>query len=497
MTASPELRLLQRLSDGFTDPADTDRYAEWRAKYRPDPVGFAEECFQWKPGEKLAPYQAEMLQDVYTYRREAGRAGRGGGKTSTAAILILHFALTNDIDTDWKIVTTAGSWAQLANYLWPEIRKWAFKLRWDLIGREPFNRQRELLEHMLKLKTGEAFAIATDRPDLIEGAHASRLLFVFDEAKAISDAIFNAAEGSLSSGECFAFCISTPGETLGRFYDIHTGKYPAWHTRHITLTEALASGQVLQSWVNDRKKEWMPSARPDLWHNQVEGQFYTTSPDSLVPAHWLDEAYKRYEAKQQNGSLVLNREVNVSFGVDVAEFGGDRFAITRLNNMDFAEQQVYQKLEIMAGTGYVVGMVGTRKDAPIAIDANGVGAGVWSRLRELKYTNALRVMVSAKTNATDRFRVNKFTNVRALLYWMLREALDPTNDPEQLLALPFLPDLAKEITTPKWERRSNGMIEIESKASMKERLGSSPDLMESLMLAIWANKARHRGWNVV
>lgn len=495
MAVSSELRLLQRLADGFTDPADTDRYAEWRAKYWPDPVAFAEDCFQWKPGERLAPYQAEMLQDVYAYRREAARAGRGGGKTSTAAILTLHFALTNDIDTDWKIVTTAGSWAQLANYLWPEIRKWAFKLRWDLIGREPFNRQRELLEHMLKLKTGEAFAIATDRPDLIEGAHASRLLFVFDEAKAIGDPIFNAAEGSLSSGDCYAFCISTPGETLGRFYDIHTGKFPAWHTRHITLAETLASGQVLQSWVDEREKEWMPDNRPDLWNNQVEGQFYTTAPDTLIPTHWLDESYKRFEAKQASGELVLNREMNVSFGVDVAEFGGDRFVITRLNNLCWDSHQIYQKLDIMAGTGHVIGMVGNRKDVPIAIDANGVGAGVWARLREQKY-NALRVMVSAKTDATDRFKVNKFINVRARLYWMLREALDPTNDPEQLVALPYIPDLAKEITTPKWSRRSNGVIEIEEKVSMKERLGASPDLLESLLLAIWANKARHRGWNV-
>jgi hypothetical protein len=56
-------------------------------------------------------------------------------------------------------------------------------LKWDVIGRGPFDGRTELQTLNLKLKTGEAFAVASDVPELIEGAHADHLLYVFDESK--------------------------------------------------------------------------------------------------------------------------------------------------------------------------------------------------------------------------------------------------------------------------------------------------------------------------
>jgi hypothetical protein len=474
---------------------DTDRYAEFREKYRANVVRFAEDCFYWSPGEKLASYQAETLEGVYEYGRYAERIGRGGGKTATAAILTHHFALTNDIDFDWKIPTTAGSWAQLDRFLWPEIRKWGGMLRWDIIGRAPYNRRREMMELTLKLNTGEAFAIATDRPELIEGAHASKLLLILDEAKAIDEPIWDAVEGSMSAGECYSLAISTPGEKLGRFFHIHRGEYKNWKTKHVTAEQAIAAGRMKQKWYDDQKEAWLVK-RPDLWANHVEAEFYTTSPDTLIPMHWLDRAFQRYEIAERDGIKELNRNVNRVFGVDVAEYGGDRFVITHLAHNIFWGQQVYEKLDIMQGTGHVVGAVGTDKETRIAVDANGVGAGVWARLKELGYKNAKRVMVSTKTDAKDRHKTNTFVSLKDYMYWLVREALDPENEPENLLALPDIPALTEELTTPKWSRRSNGEIEVEKKEKIVERLKRSPDLFESLALALLAAKQGTRGWNV-
>ena len=106
-------------------------------------------------------------------------------------MVILWFALTRD-GKDWKVVTTATSWLQLTKYTWPEVHKWARRIRWDIIGRDPFDDSRELLDLSLKLSTGQAFALASNDAAAVEGAHADHLLFVYDEAKTIPDDIWDA-----------------------------------------------------------------------------------------------------------------------------------------------------------------------------------------------------------------------------------------------------------------------------------------------------------------
>ena len=169
-----------------------------------------------------------------------------------AAWIVLWFALVHDGE-DWKVPTTASAWRQLTHYLWPEIHKWARYLRWDHIGRAPFDSHTELEKENLQLTTGQAFALASDNAALLEGAHAEHLLFLFDEAKEIPDSTWDAAEGALSTGDCLALAISTPGEPQGRFYAIHK-EAPGledWWTRHVTKDETIAAGRMDKAWLPD------------------------------------------------------------------------------------------------------------------------------------------------------------------------------------------------------------------------------------------------------
>ncbi len=180
------------------------------------------ECLRWTPDEGPSDYQLEILRAVSEHRRGCVRGPHGLGKSAMAAWIVLWFALTRD-GQDWKVVTTASVWRQLSVYLWPEIHKWSRRIRWDVVGREPFTAD-ELLLLQLKLVTGSANAVASDNHESIEGAHADQILYVFDESKAIPAAIFDAAEGAFSSGVAYAVAISTPGEPAGRFFEIQTRK---------------------------------------------------------------------------------------------------------------------------------------------------------------------------------------------------------------------------------------------------------------------------------
>jgi len=191
-------------------------YEIFQETYHDNPGLFVKHCFKWKPGEGPTDYQVEIMNRLPEVLRSSVRGPHGLGKSALAAWLILWFSLTRDRKVDWKIPVTASVWRQLTKYLFPELHKWCRRLNWKKIGREPFNEREELLTLNLKLETGEAFALASTQPEAIEGAHATSLLYILDEAKAIKEEIWDGVEGAFATGnlgskECFALAISTPG----------------------------------------------------------------------------------------------------------------------------------------------------------------------------------------------------------------------------------------------------------------------------------------------
>ena len=205
-------------------------------------------------------------------------------------------------------------------YLWPEIHLWARRLRWDLLDRGPFSERNELLALSLQLKHGQAFAVASSDPGLIEGAHAESLFFLFDESKSIDPDVFDAAEGALGGpGEALALAASTPGEPTGRFYDIHARRpgFEDWHTRHVKLDEVVAAGRLSDSWAANRARQW--GERSAIYQNRVLGEFASSDADSVIPASWVEAANDRWQAWKDAES---DFGPVTHLGVDVARSGG-------------------------------------------------------------------------------------------------------------------------------------------------------------------------------
>src|SRR6185503_9473619 len=155
---------------------------EFKRTYRNNYVAFAHDCIDWR-NESPTVYQDEIWDAIPRDHRVAVRGPHGLGKTCLAAISLLCFATTWDGD-DWKAPTTASAWRQLTEFFWPEVHKWAQRVRWDRVGRPAFT-QLELQTTLLKLTSGRAFAMASSDDELTEGAHADHLIYIFDEAKMI------------------------------------------------------------------------------------------------------------------------------------------------------------------------------------------------------------------------------------------------------------------------------------------------------------------------
>jgi hypothetical protein len=477
---SPERQLaLQRLVGGVDG---------FQVLYRRDLDRFVREIFTWPPGEGPTPYQRDILRHV-PLGRVCVRAPHGVGKTTLAAWAILWFALTRD-GLDWKVIVTASVWRQLKTFLWPEVKKWVARLRWDRIGRPPLTAQ-EWQYMTLKLRTGAVTTVASNTPAYIEGAHADHLLYVFDEAKAITDETFDAAEGAFSGGhapgrEALALAISTPGAPVGRFYRIHTKNagFDNWWTRAIRLEEAVAAGRVSAQWAAEARALWGDTS--PIYRNRVLGDFAEDHTDGVIPLAWVEAAMARWDSIAPRGE---RRVRATAIGVDIAAGGVDRNVYAVL--MDTESLSIVTEVRrkpysqnTRVTLAEVRGLADVTGRPPIVIDAIGLGSPLVDELREACY-DVRAFDASAGTTASDRSGEMRFANLRAAAWWTLRERLDP-NSRHPPVVLPPDDHLIGDLTAPRWERRTHGLI-IESKKDIRKRLGRSTDVGDAIVHAFALN----------
>lgn len=439
-----QMRDLRRQRDEQLAQEQGWEYRRSSSSYFDDPVAWTQDCIAWPAGKHLAPYQEEILAGLVEHKRAAVRGCHGLGKTAVASLGVLWFATTRDgAGADWKIPTTASVGRQLTEYLWPEIHKWARLIRWDKLGRGPFNERTELLMLHLKLRYGSAFALASsDDPTALEGAHGDELLYLFDEAKAIPDGVWDAAEGAFSTAgdagtNAYALAISTPGEPIGRFYDIHARRPGTqdWWVRHVTLAEAIKAGRVTEEWAENRKALWGEGSA--VYQNRVLGEFASASEDSVIPLSWVEQANDRWRARYESvdadgKSRVEGRPRDAiqgtwavlepgeklhTLGVDVARGGEDRSVIalrqgnyiTELRRLPFSD-------DTMGLAGIVTGLQRGHGEPRAIIDAIGIGAGVFDRVRE-QGLPCSAFIASAGTKRTDLTSEFGFSNVRSWAWW--------------------------------------------------------------------------------
>lgn len=458
----------------------TDTFTRFQHTYHDDPAAFVHDCFLWRGADAPTAYQEEILSALPIHHRVSARGPRGLGKTALNSWLLLWFALTRDGE-DWKVVSTAGAWRQVTKFAWPEIHKWARRLRWDKIGREPFSAREELLQLSLKLRTGEAFAVVSDVPDLVEGAHADSILYIFDESKSIPAETFDAAEGAFSgTGEVFAIADSTPGEPQGRFYDIQRRApgYEDWWVKRVTLDEAIAAGRISPVWAEQRKKQWGEGSQ--VYQNHVAGEFAAADEDGVIPLAWIEAANDRWRIWDDAGRPGVDTMTAV--GVDVSDTGGDKTVLAPRYGDVIGDLRYSSKEETMETAGRVKGILLPHPEARAVVDVIGIGAGVVSRLREMVDRERIYAFnASEHSDATDRTGELGFINKRAEVWWGMRERLDPSYGPT--IALPPDDLLTGDLTAPHWKVTSGGKIQIESKEQIKKRIARSTDAADAAVQA--------------
>lgn len=479
----------KQTSSLWTDAISEDKYRAFGERYFDDPNGFVDECILWDRGrgEGQTRYQREILDALMEYDRACVRSPHGAGKSSMSAWTIWWFALTRDaLMLDWKAVTTASAWRQLIKYLWPEVHKWGRRINWLKVGRAEPEPKVELAGLTLKLKYGQAFAVASDRPELIEGAHADHMLYLFDESKVIIDGTWDSAEGAMTGANVHWLAVSTPGAPSGRFYEIQSGRegYSDWWVRHVTLQEGIDAGRIDPEWAAQRKEQWGENS--SQYQNRVLGNFAQDELEALIPLHWVEEAQKRFKQRYEKSSLWPDQ-----VGLDVARHGGDQTVLAKRVGYLILPLEKQGRASTMEAAGLVVPYLKQNPGLTVVIDIPGMGAGPYDRLAEQFPDSQYLIEFHPQHKATtrDATELLEFANAYSAAWWNLRELLDLSNPRKlpELLALPPDKDLPSELSSPTWRINSSGKIEVESKEKVKDRLGHSPDSADAVVLACFSD----------
>lgn len=442
---------------------------------RKDPVWFVEHVLGDTPWQK----QKEILEAVRDHKEVAIASCHAAGKSWISSRAVLWFSSCYVMS---RVVTTAPTFDQVRDILWQEIRQAHAASKYPLGGK--------LLDTRLDFGPNWfATGRSTNDANRFQGAHSSKghIFVVADEAAGIEPDIWIGIDGILTSHNSHLLAIGNPTEASGDFYEMFTRPgvvkiyISAFDTpnfinfgitiediRNNTWKEKItgdlpAPYLITPEWVYDKWQKW--GEESPLWISRVLGHFPENATDALIPLSWIVHAQThRLEPSEPN-----------IISCDVARFGQDETVIGHRQGPVFKLHTISHQEDTMVTAGRVIKALRETLASEARIDGDGLGAGVFDRLKEQKFP-AKEMRAGFKAQDTEQF-----LNTRAEWYWCLRQHFESKN-----IDIGTDEELASQLSKLKYKITSKGQIQIESKDEMKRRGLKSPDRADALMFAFAA-----------
>jgi phage terminase large subunit len=462
----------------LTDPAYTAQaktYLRLRKYWRADPVAYVRQRFGVEPTWQ----QAQLLEAIAPPGAKVSvRSGHGIGKSSSAAFVVLWHLETHNFS---KVPCTAPTAHQLRDVLWGEISKWRRHADEQSVlrGDHPDLSLTQLFhltqDRLYDLNAPEWAATARtarkEAPEALQGFHARHLLYVVDEASGVEEAIFEAAEGALSTPEARVLLLGNPTRNAGTFAASHTahrGDYTPLHFR--SQDSPLVDPGYRQRLV----RKWGEGS--NVVRVRADGEFPRQEDDVLISLDFTEPCLSR-ERDQGVGQRIL--------GVDVARMGSDRTVLLLRQGRVVEHIKIYAKQDTMSTVGCIVAVLDVWRVDIVAVDLIGVGSGVHDRLFELKRHGRICCQVfgvdvsraAPPKQLEDDMQAHRLRDH----LWLLTATWLRDEDPVFCAAdRQACEDLAGELASVAYTLTSDGNLVVESKDAMKKRLGHSSDLADAL-----------------
>lgn len=464
------------------EPVDLRReIAQRLAKFKHDPLGFVKFAWRWgAPDTELElekgprEWQIQILNDI-GQRLKAGKSlepvlesvasGHGIGKSALVAWITL-WAMSTKVDC--KVVVTANTEAQLRTKTWPELAKWhRMMLHSDWFV---FTATSLYSADAANEKTWRADAIpwSDTNTEAFAGLHnkGKRILLIFDEASAISDKVWEVAEGALTDDNTeIVWCaFGNPTRNGGRFRECFGRFGHRWQHHQIDSRTVPGTNKVqIDKWIADYGED------SDFVRVRIKGQFPRAGSTQFIPSDVIASAMVIAPTVLPSDPLVL--------GVDVARFGDDETVLFFRRGRDARTIPpiILRGKDTMAVAAIVCEKVTEYGVEMVFIDETGVGGGVVDRCRQLGIDENLIGVnngSSSDTPVDGELIANKGAECWARGRQWLKSGGAIANDN----------DLRAQLEGREYGFNAHNQIVLEKKSDMKKRGLSSPDRADALFL---------------
>jgi len=465
----------------------------------------------------LADTQTRILGDVTQHKNTVIMSGNGVGKSYAVAVLNLAFLYCNP---EGSVMMTSGSYAQMSDTVWSEMKsllKDARERGFPLPGTMKESPPRiEFDDHPSK-----AFrAISTTNPGSLEGRHAEKMLVIVDEAdkpEVGTDVIESARSSVTDDNDRFLVIGNPPRSEANSMYDLlagdnyHTINFSSFDSNNVRIEAGLGDGSTIPGLVGLEQLEedyalWNNDELPDIEEamSQVESDedgILRPTKDGL-DERWVrrrlgaipddgTESVRPFYANDVAGAEARWDDVGFldtdygAFGVDIARGGDDRTVVIGITD---SRADVLVDVEAPGdhrrNKQLIMNAVGDDGGVPVVIDAVGEGSGVADEL-DTQYN------ITRFKGGSNAREPSKYYNQRSEALGKLGEWLDDG-------AIERGSDLASELRAAsrhiEFEEKSTRSAQAwtaTSKSELKksDKMGRSPDLVDSLSLAAWGMNA--------
>jgi phage terminase large subunit len=439
--------------------------AEARAKllaWRADPVRFVREAFGVEPDA----WQADMLRAFASAKRLAMKACKGPGKTAVLAWMVWNFLATRPYA---NVAATSISGDNLRDGLWKELAKWQRQSPF-LVAAFEWQKERIVAREApadwwASARQWSKSADSAQQSNTLAGLHADYMLFVIDEAGGVPLPVAVTAEAALASGIETKFVMAgNPTHTEGPLWEACTAQRHLWHVVEVTgdPDDPNRSPRIDPEWA---RQQIAMFGRENPWVLvNVFGKFPPASLNALLGPDEVQAAMRRHLTEDAY-SWSQKR-----IGIDCARFGDDRTVLFPRQGLAAFPPVVMRNA---AGTAIAARVMAAKlrwsSELEILDDTGGWGQSTIDTLRAAGHSP---IGVQFHGPAIDA----RYANRRAEGWMQMAEWVKRGG------ALPEIPEIVAELTTPTFTFTAAGKFLLEDKDQVKKRLGRSPDLADALAL---------------
>ena len=412
---------------------------------------------------EIAILQAVVKAIAEKKKKIVVASGHSLGKDFTCAGLVPYFL---ECYGPCIVITTAPTDRQVNKIMWGEITN-----HYNRAKVKPFG---DLLSQEIKIDSNW-YAIGFTTKDTgsmvgkFQGFHAPRVFVIASEAQAIDDSVFEQIDAILTGEIGLLIEIGNPLRSSGQFAkDIQNKRdnlvieLSCLDSPNYIEKKSVIPGVCSYEWVEEKRRLW--GEDDPRWSSRVLGK---------IPKQSIDTLFSQDDINKMINRKTLEIRDLRGIACDVARFGDDETAIYAGRNGEVKTEDIYSGLNTTATAARCVAALNGIKGNFIVVDGDGIGGGTLDTLysMELKDVEIHEIHSAAKSPDLQ------YQNFKAYMWFHVKKRCD-----EGKCSLPADPLLHEELLETKYFVNKRGLIQIEAKEDIKDRIGRSPDRADAWIM---------------